>query len=166
MKKPPTMSVAPSAAAPAGPPPPPPAAAAPGADHGLVGWGWTALLFYLTCGIGLEAAHGFKAGWYLDVGHETRRLMLTLGHAHGTLLAVITIVAGLVGRSEPRWAPARDARAALRVALVLLPGGFLLGGMGVRGGDPGPAVWLVPLGALALLYAVGRIAWRTGRRRE
>ena len=55
--------------------------------HHLIGW-W-ALLLFLSLGIGLETLHGFKVGAYLDPAHRMRRLMWTLAHAHGTLLAVV-----------------------------------------------------------------------------
>src|SRR4029078_9171068 len=54
-------------------------------------FGWWALLVYLCMGIVLEALRAFKVWWYLDVANETRRLMWTLGHAHGTLLALINL---------------------------------------------------------------------------
>ena len=57
-------------------------------------FGWWALLFFLSLGAVLETLQGFKIGWYLDVGNETRRLMFTLAHAHGTLLALVNIAAG------------------------------------------------------------------------
>lgn len=116
--------------------------------------GWYALLGFLTLGLLLEAFHGFKVGFYLDAGNEARRLSLRLAHAHGALLGVVHVAYGLTLAS--RFAP--DARSAARAspclsaALVLLPGGFLLGGLFVRGGDPGPLVMLVPLGA-ALLFS-------------
>ena len=50
--------------------------------------GWLAIAVFSMMGIALEAAHGFKLGLYLDVGNETRRLMWTLAHAHGTLLGL------------------------------------------------------------------------------
>ena len=52
-------------------------------------FGWWSLLVFLCVGAVLEALHGFKIGWYVDVGNETRRLMFTLAHAHGTLLALV-----------------------------------------------------------------------------
>ena len=45
--------------------------------------GWWALGFYLLLGLVLEAFHATKAGLYLDVGNETRRLLFRLAHAHG-----------------------------------------------------------------------------------
>ena len=118
--------------------------------------GWYALLGFLTLGLVLEALHGFKIGFYLDAGNEARRLTLRLAHAHGALLGIVHIAFGLTLGSN--FAP--DLRSALRAspclsaALVLLPGGFLLGGLFVRGGDPGPLVMLVPLGALLLFAGV------------
>src|SRR5438045_6431874 len=61
------------------------------------GWWW--LLVFLSLGGALEALHGFKIGWYVDVGNDMRRLMFTLGHAHGTALALVNIAAGLTARS-------------------------------------------------------------------
>ena len=61
-------------------------------------FGWWLLLVSLSLGLVLEALHGFKLGWYLDVTNETRQLMLTLAHAHGTLLALVNIAAGLTAR--------------------------------------------------------------------
>jgi hypothetical protein len=118
--------------------------------------GWYALLGFLTLGLLLEAFHGFKVGVYLDAGNEARRLSLRLAHAHGALLGLVHVAFGLTLAS--RFAP--DARSAARAspclssALVLLPGGFLLGGLFVRGGDPGPLVMLAPLGALLLFSGV------------
>ena len=67
-------------------------------------FGWWALLVFLSLGAVLEGMHGFKVGWYLDVSNETRRLLFTLGHAHGVLLAVLNVVFGLtvmvVGANE------------------------------------------------------------------
>ena len=123
-------------------------------------FGWWALLFFLTLGIVLEALHGFKVGAYLNVSNATRRLMWTLAHAHGTLLALINIAFGLTVRVLPDWA-ARGrnvASACLVGASVLLPGGFFVGGIVTYGGDPGLGILLVPLGALLLFIAVWLIA--------
>ncbi len=56
-----------------------------------VRFGWLALAVFVTVGLVLEALHGFKLGWYVDVGAENRRLMLTLGHAHGSLLGLLNL---------------------------------------------------------------------------
>jgi len=117
-------------------------------------FGWWALAIYVCLGIVLETMHGFKIGWYLDVGNETRRLMFTLGHFHGTMLALVNIAAGLTIRGVEGFQIKRSVSFALLGAAVLLPGGFLLGGLGTYDGDPGTGVWLVPIGALFMLYGV------------
>jgi hypothetical protein len=119
-------------------------------------FGWWSLLVFLTLGFALETLHGFKVGWYLDVADETRRLMWTLAHAHGTLLSVLHLVfAATACGPLPRPAAwRRRASACLFGATVLLPGGFFLGGVFVYDGDPGLGVLLVPAGALLLWVAV------------
>jgi hypothetical protein len=125
-------------------------------------FGWWALLVYAAFGLLLEALHGFKVAAYLDVSNETRRLMWRLAHTHGTLLAAINILYALTLRSarpEPFHGTARVS-AMLIAATVILPGGFLLGGVIVYAGDPGISVLLVPVGALLLLAALWSIARR------
>jgi len=126
-------------------------------------FGWWSLLLFLSLGIVLEAMHGFKIGWYLDVGNETRRLMWTLAHAHGTLLALIHIGFALsvsaLSNGNVRWR--RLASPCLIGASILLPGGFFLGGIFIYGGDPGVGVLLLPIGALLLFVAIFVIARNT-----
>jgi hypothetical protein len=117
-------------------------------------FGWWALAVFLTLGLGLETLHGFKSGWYLDVGNETRRLMFRLGHAHGTMLALVNIAAALTMRALPGFALSASASLALIWGSVLLPVGFFLGAIATRGGDPGLGILLVPVGALLVIYAV------------
>src|SRR6266571_5263622 len=121
-------------------------------------FGWWALLAFLSLGAVLETLHGFKIGWYLDVGNEARRLMFTLAHAHGTLLALVNIAAGLTARNVVRFDLRPSTSLALIWAEILLPAGFFLGGVVTYGGDPGLGVWLVPVGAVLLFYSVARIA--------
>ena len=83
----------------------------------------------------LEALHGFKIGWYVDVGNETRRLMFTLAHAHGTLLALVNIAAGLTARMVERFTLRPSVSFALIWAALLLPAGFFLGGIVIYDGD-------------------------------
>jgi hypothetical protein len=128
--------------------------------------GWWFLLVYLFVGLFLEALHGFKFGWYLDVNNEMRRLMFTLGHAHGTLLALINIAAGLTVRGVEGFRLRSSVSFSLIWAAILLPVGFFLGGLMPYGGDPGIGVGLVPIGGILLLYGVGRAAWDLSRVRQ
>lgn len=118
--------------------------------------GWWALLIFLAFGIVLEAFHAFKTRSYLGVDVETRRLMWTLAHAHGTLLALVNLAFGLAVAQMPRLVGGSRqlASRALLAASGLLPLGFLLGGISVEGGDPGVGIVLVPLGAALLLLAI------------
>src|ERR1700704_1359079 len=94
-------------------------------------FGWWSLLVFATLGLLLEGLHGFKVRAYLDVSNETRRLMWTLAHAHGTLLAVVHVVFGLTVATAPNF-NTRNLRLismSLVGASFLLPGGFFLGGI-------------------------------------
>jgi hypothetical protein len=128
-------------------------------------FGWWSLLVFLSLGAVLETLHGFKIGWYVDVGNETRRLMFTLAHAHGTLLALVNIAAGLTVRMVERFTLRPSVSFALIWAAILLPGGFFLGGIVIYDGDPGLGVWLVPIGAALLFYSIARIALDLSRRK-
>jgi hypothetical protein len=121
--------------------------------------GWWALALFTAFGLLLEAAHGLKLGWYLDVGNSTRRLSFTLGHAHGTLLGVVNLAFALSLRAA-RLSAATAGRAslALAAATVLMPLGFILGGLAFYAGDPGFAIVLVPPGGLLLVVALVLIA--------
>ena len=119
-------------------------------------FGWYALLFYLVLGATLEMFHGFKVDFYLNVANETRRLLWTLAHAHGTLLALINIAFALTIRVVPdfRESTRRFASRCLIAATFVLPCGFFFGGWFVAAGDPGLPVVLVPVGAILLFIGV------------
>jgi hypothetical protein len=131
-------------------------------------FGWWSLLFFTMLGLVLESLHGFKVPAYLDASNETRRLMWTLAHAHGTLLSLVHVIFGM----SVRVAPEMSARSrpliswCLIGASLLLPGGFFFGGVLFYGGDPGVAVLLVPVGAVSMMIAVfflARMAASTGQ---
>lgn len=119
-------------------------------------FGWWSLLAFTMLGLVLESFHGFKVRAYLDVSNETRRLMWTLAHAHGTLLSIVHVVFGLSVRVAPEMSARRRPLIswALIGASLLLPGGFFLGGAVFYGGDPGVGILLVPVGAASMMIAV------------
>ncbi len=116
--------------------------------------GWWSLLLFLTLGIVLEAMHGFKLQWYIGEQNSTRRLMWTLAHAHGTLMALIHIGFGATVHvlGPGRWVKLRSRF--LSVATILIPLGFFLGGWSIHAGDPSMLVLVVPVGAIFLFSAV------------
>ena len=123
-----------------------------------VKFGWWSLLVFASAGLVLESLHGFKVRGYVDASSETRRLMWTLAHAHGALVGLINIVAGVMWRAFPLPPNPQLVSAALIAAGVLLPGGFFLGGVAFYGGDPGLGTLLIPVGAVLLLYALFSVA--------
>ena len=127
------------------------------ASRACLRFGWTALAAFMLLGLGLEALHLIKAPLYLEA--HLRRDLWTLGHAHGVLLGLANVVFALASHHaipDParRVAPAR----ALRAAGLLLPLGFLLGGIGNAEGDPSLFILLAPAGALCAIYAAARTA--------
>ncbi len=111
-------------------------------------------------GLALELFHGFKVRMYLDVSNETRRLMWTLAHAHGSLLGLVHVVLGLSLHSIPELGTRTLGilSSSLIGASILLPGGFFLGGITVYSGDPGLGILVVPVGAALLMITVFLIA--------
>ena len=130
--------------------------------------GWWGLLLFLSFGLALEEMHAFKARWYLDVPNQTRRLMLTLAHAHGTLLSLVNLgnAFTLYVQRLPENARQRMASKLLMGATILLPGGFFAGGLIIWGGDPGLGIILVPIGALLLASSVALTAMELRRAGE
>jgi hypothetical protein len=126
------------------------------------------LFVFAAMGLLLEIFHGFKVPAYLDVSNQTRRLMWTLAHAHGTLLSFVHLMFGLSVLVAPDVGVQNRPRVsgALIGASLLLPGGFLLGGVVFYGGDPGVGVALVPVGAACLLTALFLLARMRGRDAE
>jgi hypothetical protein len=139
---------------------PPPTASPPSAAGNLIRrhlqFGWWSLLIFLTAGLALEALHGFKVGLYLNVSNETRRLMWTLAHAHGTLLGLVNLAFAATLRALPAWPEPnrRFASSCLLAATVLMPAGFFLAGVFIYSGDPGLGILLVPAGGILLFAAV------------
>lgn len=134
-----------------------------GADPDLVARhlriGWWSIAGFAVLGLGLETLHGFKVGAYLDVSNETRRLMWTLAHAHGTLLGLLHVGLGVTTRAAGlAGAGLRRASGLLTAAGVVLPMGFLAAGVRFYAGDPGLGIVLVPVGAVLLVAAAVSIA--------
>ena len=134
------------------------AASAEAARH--LAFGWWVVVVSVAFGTLLEGLHAVKLGFYLDASNETRRLLLTLAHAHAALLGLVNIAFAL---SLPKLARLSEqgrmlASRALAGGTILLPAGFFLGGVFAYEGDPGLAVLLAPVGAALVFVAVVVIA--------
>ena len=115
--------------------------------------GWVSIAIWMSFGLLLEGLLGYKIPSFLE--DAQRRELFRLAHTHGTLLSLVLIASALSVRLFEIRPPA-VALAALRLGAVLMPLGFLLGGMWHPEGDPGVGIWLVPPGALMVIFgAIG-----------
>ena len=127
----------------------------------LIRQGWISLALWLAFGILIEGLIGFRTPALLD--DLVRRDMFRLAHAHGTLLNLVMIAAAICDRLE-LVSFGRVTSLGLRLAVVLLPLGFLLGGIWHFKDDPGIGIFLVPVGALLLLVTALYLAFSASRR--
>ena len=78
--------------------------------------------------------------------------MLRLGHAHGTFLGLINMAFAItIDRESLAALPWGRASQLVAVASILLPAGFILGGLFPYDGDPGLGILLTPIGAVCLI---------------
>ena len=123
-------------------------------------FGWSSLFVYVCLGILLEVFLAFRIGWYMNSGdNETHRLMFRLGHAHGTFLSLVNIAfAATLSRINLIDNIRRLSSRCLIAATLLIPGGFILGGVVTHGSEPGLGIILLPIGAIFLLFALFLLA--------
>ncbi len=122
--------------------------ATPSVPSQLMIQAWAAIALWMILGLVLEGLLGYKSPAYLQ--DSTRRELFRLAHTHGVLLNLLLIAAALCSR----WrTPPPMAQHALRLGSVLMPIGFLLSGLWHPEGDPGIAIWLVPPGALLVIFS-------------
>jgi hypothetical protein len=117
--------------------------------HRLLRQGWASIAVWMSVGLLLEGLLGYKIPAYLS--DPQRRELFRLAHTHGTLLGILLIVAALA--LERGAAVPKAAHTALRIGALLMPAGFFVAGIWHTEGDPGLAIWLVPPGALLVIYA-------------
>ena len=116
--------------------------------------GWWTLLVFVCLGVLLEIGLGFRGHFYMDVSQQTRRLMWRLSHAHGTLLAMLNILYGLIAAHWHSAAGQQFGSRALLAAGWLIPSGFFLAGLFAYQSTPGLATLLIPPGAILLAIGI------------
>ncbi len=127
-------------------------------------YGWSALFIFMIMGTVLEGLLGFKSEQLLL--DPLKRELWSLAHFHGALLALVNLVyAQWADSPETPENRRRTASTTLIAGSMAMPLGFFLGGLSHPEGDPGIGIFLVPIGALLLLYTIGSqviAAWKKG----
>ena len=122
-------------------------------------FGWWSLVLFLLLGAALELLLGYEVASYAGAENETRRLMWRLAHVHGTLISFIHLAFGFTLLLAPQAGERGSATSkCLLGSSFLVPLGFFAAGIQFFDGDPGWAIFVVPIGAVLLLVAVVRIA--------
>lgn len=122
---------------------------------GMLFQGWVSLAVWMAFGLLLEGLVGFKTPAYLQ--DDERRELFRLAHTHGTFLGLVLVLAAMCGQRFVVSLPPAS-RIALQIGSVLIPFGFLLGGIRHFESDPGLGIWLVPPGALLVIFGVTALA--------
>lgn len=116
---------------------------------------WVSIAVWMALGLLLEGLLAFRSPAYLQ--DEVRREMFRLAHSHGGALNLLLLAAAFYVKIYSPKFP-NIAMLALRVGVVLMPVGFLLGGIWHYGSDPGPGVFLAPVGGLMIIFGVVSLA--------
>ena len=116
----------------------------------LIRQGWISLALWIAFEILLEGFRAFRSPAVLD--DAVRQDMFRLAHAHGTLLNLVLLAAAICARLDlVRLGPGTSI--GLRASVILLPAGFLIGGLWHFKDEPGLGILLVPIGAVLLLVS-------------
>lgn len=116
---------------------------------------WWSLAFWMAGGLLLEGLLAFRSPAYLQ--DNVRREFFRLAHAHGTILNILLLVAALY-LNKGLISPPSLGLLSLRLGVIAMPLGFLLGGVWHYESDPGFAVLLAPVGGLMIIFGVITIA--------
>lgn len=138
-----------------------PSPSRPNSGAPLIRQAWISLALWIAFGILLEGFRAFRSPAVLD--DAVRQDMFRLAHAHGTLLNLVLLAAAICARLELiQLSPGTSL--GLRSSVILLPVGFLFGGLWHFKDEPGLAILLVPIGAVLLLVTSIYIALTLPRR--
>ncbi len=109
------------------------------------------LAVWMTFGLLLEGLLGYKIPAYLN--DNLRRELFRLAHTHGALLSIVLIVITVCANAG-FIRPNTYAENALRIGSVMMPLGFLLGGIWHFESDPGYLILLAPLGGVIMIFGI------------
>jgi len=122
---------------------------------GVASQAWFGLLFWMSMGLLFEGLIGYRSPAYLQ--DALRRELFRLAHAHGALLSILLLVMNLYLLKQ-LISPPKIAVRALQAGVVLMPFGFLLGGVWHYESDPNFLIFLSPLGGLLIIFGIAAIA--------
>jgi len=125
---------------------------------GLSRQGWIGIAVWMSFGLLIEGLIGFRSPAYLQ--DSVRRELFRLAHTHGTVLSILLLVCVLY-LAKNYVDPPAAAVWSLRIGTVLMPVGFLLGGIWHYESDPGILIFLAPLGGLMIIFGMIAIAVST-----
>lgn len=128
---------------------------------GLSRQGWIGVAIWMSFGLLIEGLIGFRSPAYLQ--DAVRRELFRLAHTHGTVLSILLLVAYL-HLTNGSVEPPGPAIWSLRIGTIVMPAGFLLGGIWHYESDPGLLIFLAPLGGLLVIFGVIAIAVTTFRK--
>jgi vacuolar-type H+-ATPase subunit I/STV1 len=106
---------------------------------------------WMSFGLLLEGFLGFRVPSYMSV--SVRRELLQLAHTHGTLLNLILLAVAICAKCELVF-PRKFAIVALRIGSILMPLGFLFGGIWLIKDEPNLSIFLAPLGGLLMIFGI------------
>jgi hypothetical protein len=121
------------------------------------------LTIWMSFGLMLEGFIGFRVPSYMSF--PIRRELFQLAHTHGTLLSLILLTVALSIKCELIF-PGKLAIFALRIGSVLMPLGFLFGGIWLIKDEPNATIFLAPLGGLLMIFGIVSALFTINRKIE
>jgi hypothetical protein len=106
---------------------------------------------WMSFGLLLEGFIGFRVSGYMSV--PLRREMFQLAHTHGTLLSLLLLISALT-ISKGLVYPNKFSLLSLRTGTILMPFGFLLGGIWTNKEEPNALVFLAPIGGILVIFGI------------
>lgn len=116
----------------------------------------------MAFGLLFEGLIGYRSPAYLN--DPIRRELFRLAHAHGAILSLLLLIADQYLTSRGIAIP-RLAMLSLRIGAVIMPFGFLLGGIWHTETDPHFSIILSPIGGVMLIFGIVAIAFASLQKR-